>query len=123
MEIWIECSQDLFRGLLLEHAGRILFQNVPYFDVILKEHLILLHELYWNAKKLCHRGADLADSAKVISHKGQYLVKGMLFLVFERMEMLCSVDNCTEHMAVLLVIMKLDIALKRCYVSVCVFKE
>jgi hypothetical protein len=53
VEFGVELTEHFFAGGLLDHV-RVHPQHVPDLHIVLQEHLVLLHELDWDAKVLCH---------------------------------------------------------------------
>lgn len=73
LELGVKGSKYFFGLLTFNHLLGVPLEEVPYLNIILKKHLVLLHELYRYAKVLGHTGADLADGTQFISHDGQHL--------------------------------------------------
>lgn len=65
----------------------------------------------------------LTNGTKIISHNSKDLIKFVSLFVLERVEMLGLIDNRTENVPMLLIIVKFDVAFKRDYISLLILQE
>jgi hypothetical protein len=96
---------------------------MPNFYIILQKHLVLLHELNRYSQIVRDRGAYFTYSSKFICHYSHDLITLKHFLIFKRIEMLCSIYYRAKDMPILLVIMKLYVNFKGLDVTICIFHE
>ena len=111
-------ARGIIQGLLVSGL-----EKVPYLHIVLEEHLVLLHELDWNAQVLGDGGAYLADRAQLIGHDGHYFIAIYFLFVLERIEMFRSIYYTAEYMPVLHVIVKFYIDFERFDVPVSILHK